>query len=149
MSLLENQTFSKILTLFGIVQQIFLPFLLLFWFFPPFLPSLFHIQHRQFTKRITGVFLRMMVQKKRKGTAALGCFTFTNPNQEASVPSHATLQSCLVLKTTTKPQNYSATAFPKLSWNNWDIEHSSALDLVFFLFTCVLLKNNFCKADLT
>lgn len=114
MSLLENQTFSKILTLFGLIQQIFLPFLL-FWFFPPFLPSLFHIQHRQFTKRITGVFLRMMVQKKRKGTAALGCFTFTNPNQEASVPSHATLQSCLVLKTTTKPQNYSATAFPTLS----------------------------------
>lgn len=54
--------------------------------FPPFLPSLFHMQHRPFTKRNTGGFLRIMIQEKRKGTAALGCFLFTNPNQEALFP---------------------------------------------------------------
>lgn len=94
--------------------NIFVIFVVVLIFFSPFLPSFFHMQHRPFTKRITGGFLIVIIQEKGKGTAALGCFLFTSPNQEASVPSHATLQSCVFLKTTTKPQNYSAPTFPTL-----------------------------------
>lgn len=108
-----------------------------------FSPHFFHMQHRPFTKRTTGGFLRIMIQEKRKGTPALGCFLFTNLNQEASVPSHVILQSCLVLKTTTKPQNYSATTFSTLPWNNSDTEHPTALGLVFFSFYLCFVKEQF------
>lgn len=52
-----------------------------------------------------------------------------------------------VLNTTTKSENYSATPFPTLPLNNSDIAHPTILRLVVF-FTCVLLRNDFCKADL-
>jgi len=55
---------------------------------------LVHMQHSSFTEGITGGFLSAIIQKRKEAEAS-GCLLFTNPNQEVSVLSHATLRNSL------------------------------------------------------